>query len=613
MKPFHLILFIFLFLFYFGYGQTKPRIIIDIPSQQKPWNNLEWNDSPEQFQFAIVTDRTGGHRPGVFMDGIRKLNLLQPEFVMSVGDFIEGYTEDEARLDAEWTEFNGFIDKLTMPFFYVPGNHDITNKVMETKWKELFGSTYYHFVYKDVLFLCLNSEDNYRGAGKGTIDDAQFEYIKKTLAENQDVKWTLVFLHQPMWIQEDTKRWKEVEDLLKNRRHNVFAGHYHRYWKSVRNNGKYIALATTGGGSQLRGTAYGEFDHVVWVTMTSNGPLLTNLLLQGIWDENIVTDDIVDLVRNRPFPVRIDPVYMPDVKQENLHVPVKITNDSDYRMAVKLDGLINPSVYYQLEKKEVVVEPNDVVLFDLELRNTSITDLTTIEPLKLNVEVTYEYEGRTDLVLTNQLNFIPMPRPIISKTKHKIKLDGNLKEWTTEWTTLRADNYEGSPFDFTGPEDFSLKFSTTYDDQNVYVAFEIKDDEFYADEKAAMWNQDVLIVGLDARPEHLSSFNTGQGRNGEWMMYLMNFGENFKSNTGDLPVQVQSAVQKTATGRTVELAIPITYLDKMHMKTWSDFRLDIMYYDYDAMGEKRTEHFWYPSWSNKENIPGSGMLFKNKN
>lgn len=121
-----------------------PRIIIDIPTARKPWNHIHWNKSASQFQFAIVTDRTGGHRPEPM--GIQKLNLLQPEFVMSVGDLIEGYTEDPDLLNAEWKEFMGFIDSLEAPFFYVPGNHDITNAVMAKKWNELFGVSYYHFL-----------------------------------------------------------------------------------------------------------------------------------------------------------------------------------------------------------------------------------------------------------------------------------------------------------------------------------------------------------------------------------------------------------------------------------------------------------------------------------
>jgi hypothetical protein len=117
------------------YGNKATLEIIE-PDGPKPWTSLDLNNDPGNFQFAIVTDRTGSHRPGVFMEGVKRLNLLQPEFVMSVGDLIEGYTEDENQLLREWEEFDGFIDQLEMPFFYVPGNHDITNKVMQDFWKK---------------------------------------------------------------------------------------------------------------------------------------------------------------------------------------------------------------------------------------------------------------------------------------------------------------------------------------------------------------------------------------------------------------------------------------------------------------------------------------------
>ena len=76
-------------------GQAlHPNLVIEQPAGKKPWTHLNINDKPGQFQFVVVTDRTGGHRPGIFEKGVEKVNLLQPEFVMSVGDMIEGYTTD---------------------------------------------------------------------------------------------------------------------------------------------------------------------------------------------------------------------------------------------------------------------------------------------------------------------------------------------------------------------------------------------------------------------------------------------------------------------------------------------------------------------------------------
>ena len=607
MKPF-IQLSLLLFCVSLSYSQKEPVIYIDIPAEQKPWNHTNWNTSPSQFQFAIVTDRTGGRRPGIFAKGIEKLNLLQPEFVMSVGDLIDGYTRDTVQLNSEWKEFQGFIKNLESPFFYVPGNHDITNEVMEQKWNELFGVSYYHFVYKDVLFLCLNSEDNLRGAGRGTIDDEQYEYIKSTLEENEDVKWTLVFIHQPLWVQEDTKRWKDVEALLEKRNHNVFAGHYHRYWKSQRNNGKYIALATTGGGSRLRGKAYGEFDHVVWATMTKNGPILANLFLDGIWDEDITTEEMVELVRNRPFPVRIEPIYLEERQPKSVIATVKATNSTAARMHVRLKGHANETLFYKLGKDTFIVEPNDVTTFNLTIENMNNQALDSISNLNIEAEIKYEFKDKPSVVFSSNLKFMPFYKNMV-KYRSKIKLDGNLSEWGSNWITL--NNVEGSPFDFDGNDDCSLKFSTAYDDKNFYVAVQLTDDEFYIKEEGAYWRQDALILGFDGRPVHLSAYNEGQGRGDNWVSYLRTFkSEKPVYREENLPVNIASAQKKSKNGMLMEFSVPISYLNKMYGDDWSSLRFGIGYYDFDSEQEAPTTLFWFPAWNDEKDIPGSGMLFK---
>jgi len=88
------------------------RVSFDEHGKVNPWNHLDFHNDPNAFQFAIVSDRTGSARPGVFEDAIAKLNLLQPEFVMSVGDMIEGYSYDKTVVNAQWDEFQGFIKKL---------------------------------------------------------------------------------------------------------------------------------------------------------------------------------------------------------------------------------------------------------------------------------------------------------------------------------------------------------------------------------------------------------------------------------------------------------------------------------------------------------------------
>ena len=103
---------------------------IEVMDGPNPWTERGFNNDPHNFQFAVISDNTGGMRPGIVEIAVDKLNLMQPEFVMSVGDLIEGYTEDLDRLVFEWDEFDAKIEPLDMRFFYVPGNHDMTNDVI---------------------------------------------------------------------------------------------------------------------------------------------------------------------------------------------------------------------------------------------------------------------------------------------------------------------------------------------------------------------------------------------------------------------------------------------------------------------------------------------------
>lgn len=277
----------------------QPAVSADAPVQvsleaRNPWTHLRVNRSAEQFQFAIISDRTGGHRAGVFSRAVEQLNVMQPEFVLSVGDLVEGYTTPE-KARSQWKEFQGYVSRLQMPFFYAPGNHDVITPDMAQVWQEKFGRRYYHFVYKNVLFLVLNAYDGPETDTKdGKRLKAQFSkeqlaYFKQALEENSSVRWTIVALHPPIWTQASVAEtgWLEVEKMLAGRNYTVFCGHIHHFRKFVRQGMNYYQLATTGGGSSLRGVDYGEFDHLTWVTMKADGPVLAHLMLDGIYLEDM--------------------------------------------------------------------------------------------------------------------------------------------------------------------------------------------------------------------------------------------------------------------------------------------------------------------------------------
>ncbi len=263
----------------------------NITTDKKPWTNLKFNNDPDNFQFAIMADRNGGSRKGVFEDAVQKINLMQPEFVLNVGDLIAGYTTDTSAIAKQWKEVNDIISGLKMPFFYLPGNHDITNKIMEKEWEKLYGKRYYHFQYKNTLFIILDSNDD----DDFNLTRAQTDYVLKTLKENSQVRWTFVLMHHPIWQYNTDGRFQEIESALKDRKFTVIAGHEHHYHQIEKNGANYYILSTTGAGSALRGNYFGEFDHIAWITMNNNGPVMANLRLDGILPHDISNDKTKEL------------------------------------------------------------------------------------------------------------------------------------------------------------------------------------------------------------------------------------------------------------------------------------------------------------------------------
>ena len=236
----------------FSGPENDPDFSHSVTTKKKPWTDKDFRNNPDHFQFAILSDRTGGLRPGVFPAAVKKLNELQPEFVITVGDLIAGRST-KTELRDEWKEFNAFLENFEMPFFYLPGNHDMKDPTGTEVWDEHFGSRHYAFVYKKVLFLCLNSQDG-KTWRPPLIGPEQIAWAKKELARHKDVRWTMVFIHQPVWLSEEgiilprkgkeilnrhDTGWPEIEAALEGRNHTVFAGHFHHYVKYRRNQNNY--------------------------------------------------------------------------------------------------------------------------------------------------------------------------------------------------------------------------------------------------------------------------------------------------------------------------------------------------------------------------------------
>ena len=292
-------------------------------SAAKPWTSEDFKNNPNNFQFAIIGDRTGGANAlGTFAMAMDQINLLQPEFVINVGDLIEGYPENREELIAMWEEADSIIGKLQMPFFHTMGNHDVSTPLTKEVWLERFGVDYYYFVYQDVLFMVLNSEDDSRPAPPEEIKEGikiynrlqvedpeaakkmleefmtseaviaalgqpvefpekQMNWIKETLDKNRDVRWTFLFMHEPCW-ENPSESFKSIQKMLEDRNFTMFGGHLHYYDYDNINGHEYITMGPAGASFHHDGP--GNVDHIMWLTMTDDGPQLGNIALKGIFN-----------------------------------------------------------------------------------------------------------------------------------------------------------------------------------------------------------------------------------------------------------------------------------------------------------------------------------------
>ena len=225
-----------------------PALADDIPVTDTPWP-----DDPQKFTFAILGDRRGGGYENwpLFDRAVEEIARLRPDFVITVGDQIQGYTEDPAQVQAQWDEYQQHLAPIGVPVFYTAGNHDVEFDGGTEYWNEHFGRTYYDFTYKGCHFIVLNTDAVWRGEdGKPMrhtlLGEEQVAWAVSVLQNTTDARHTFIFMHKPAWYGEDPE-WAAIEQALGDRPRTVVGGHWHDLQHETRNGNDYFVHGATGG------------------------------------------------------------------------------------------------------------------------------------------------------------------------------------------------------------------------------------------------------------------------------------------------------------------------------------------------------------------------------
>jgi hypothetical protein len=253
-------------------------LLVAWPGAGGPVRAGEGSDSGFTF-VAIGDNRPQGvykQQPAIFDEVLHRVKDQDPDFVISTGDGVYGYTLFARDTRRQYREFLEKLKILSCPFYSCPGNHDVSGEAGWRYFKKHIGKPYSSFWHKGSFFILLNSVEE---GANGAIVGKQLGWLKEQLerSESKGAAHLFVALHYPLFIPElETRKTKNRQPPSgRDSLHGlfvaygvdrVFCGHEHYYHRQEVDGVVYII--TAGAGAPLYAAPEeGGFHHFVKVTV----------------------------------------------------------------------------------------------------------------------------------------------------------------------------------------------------------------------------------------------------------------------------------------------------------------------------------------------------------
>ncbi|MCE5237727.1 metallophosphoesterase [bacterium] len=203
----------------------------------------------------------------------RAMAVEQPQFVMGLGDYIDG-AKGLAATQQQWQRFFAAIAPLMqptpIPLALTIGNHDDGSPLFE----RYFGRRYFSFNVGNVHVIILDSQ---QPGQYGQITGTQWQWLNADLTAAAQARFIFVTLHQPLFPVSVHRgsaldRYPNYRDRLhmlfaRQKVSAVFSGHEHLYNHQQRDGVHYFISG--GGGAPLYAEApSGGFYHYLLVECT---------------------------------------------------------------------------------------------------------------------------------------------------------------------------------------------------------------------------------------------------------------------------------------------------------------------------------------------------------
>jgi hypothetical protein len=544
-------------------------------------DQLPWTKSPvisgESYRFLVLGDLTGGQVPGIFDLAIDRINDLAPDFVITVGDIVEGYTNSREEATTQWNDFGKSISRLEMPFFVTAGNHDITNEMLVEEWQKRWGYLHYSFYAGKALFIVMNYYET-----NGFSND-QVDYVLSALNSHQQGDPVFLFIHDGFWKLKNRNGFATLQEAFNKHNITFFCGHEHRYQHRNINGQNHYMLAGLASGN-IRGYNIGEYYNLMQISVNTNRVRIANIDLEGLIPTNVVSDNNikqVDVLRSRRW-VSISPTNMPTNSASEISTQIHFSNPGDYPLQINVTWPMMEHLQIEPAEFSVILQPGESHYLPVKLLSETPVIISQLPVLNPILTAHYHQPGQE---LTGDAQPIWVIDNIRKSQPETIGLP---------WGNWEKPGYVEESWDWSGFDDAAFAMKITHDKENIYIRVKVTDDKFLLRNETNT-NADELRVYFtpetESEPAQPIIFEYIAGT------------ENITITGSEHPSFIKTSVEQNNSELTTTITFPRRFLPG------NRFRLNIAWSDKDnPFAMDNAVLWWKPRWNSSNDYHQSGVF-----
>ena len=361
--------------------------------------------------FAVFAN-TGRAVDGVktYENLIRAVNEYGVDFSVNLGNSLpDGIPPTGVK--PVWDAVEKTVKQFDAPVYPVVGENDVFDFKSDVEYSNRYGPMWYSFMREGKLFIVLNTEDDAYREGFGTkpwIGEEQLEWLMNCLKDSKNVKSTVLFMNNPLWLESPALWFDRILPVLKTGDVTLIVTCFENGlfdWEKV--NG--IRAVSTGCVGSMKLKNPGLYPHFLLVTVNGGKSLFRVLFPDGTTREGIPVnrdrfDDVMEVSAPLTLPVlKTDPSWN---VSETLNRSFK--NNFEVPLSVKIDFTVYPETSWEISPSvmDFSILPGVSKTVHLGIKGLK-PELGPIPEyraeLKLGETAAFEYDGSIEMK-------IPRPR-----------------------------------------------------------------------------------------------------------------------------------------------------------------------------------------------------------